>query len=112
MQLSTDEAAAALTAVDDARAAMRRAIRAHRGHGHLWIWGAAWVAMPLVAHFGGDEAARHFPWICLAAGIASTLLGFAQSRQIRAPFNGRFLAVVGAIVGFAAVFPFVLHIQA
>ena len=112
MQLSAPEAAAALDAVEDARTAMRHAIRAHRGHFHLWIWGAAWVAMPLVAHFGGERAARYFPWIALVAGVASTLVGFAQSRQIRAPINRRFLGVIAAIAAFAVLFPFVLQVRA
>jgi hypothetical protein len=104
-----DEAAALLAEVDSARAAMRHAIRAHRGHLHLWIWGAAWVAMPLTVHFGGSEAGRFFPWICLAAGTASVATGFTQGRQVRTPVNFRFLGVLAAVLGFAALFPFVLQ---
>ena len=41
------EAGALLADVETTRAAMRRVIREHRGHYHLWIcWGAAWIAMP------------------------------------------------------------------
>lgn len=111
MELSPHDAAAALAEVADARAAMRRVIRAHRGHYHLWIWGVAWVAMPLLAHFRGDDASRHFGWICLAGGVASAVVGFAQSRQVRMPPNGRLLGVLAALVGFAALFPFVLQVQ-
>ncbi len=112
MQLSPQEAAAALADVESARATMRRVIRAHRGHIHLWIWGAAWIAMPLTAQFWGDRAAMAFPLICLVAGIASAAAGFRQSRQIRLPANFRFLGVLAALVGFAVLFPFVLHAQA
>jgi hypothetical protein len=109
MQLSPQEAAAALAQVDDVRVTMRRIIRAHRGHYHLWIWGAAWVAMPLLAHFKGDYASHHFGWICLVGGVASAWVGFTQSAQIRMPSNLRFLGVLGALLAFGALFPFVLH---
>lgn len=108
-ELSPQEAAAALAEIESARATMRRVIRAHRGHVHLWIWGVAWVAMPLVAQFWGDQAAKVFPLICLPAGMASALAGLKQSGQIRLPANFRFLGVLAALVGFAAIFPFVLH---
>lgn len=111
MHLSPQEAAAALAQVEEARVTMRQVIRGHRGHFHLWIWGAAWVAMPLLAHFAGDYAVRHFIWICLPAGIASGYIGFTQSNQIRMPANVRFLGVIGALFLFAAIFPFVLHAQ-
>lgn len=108
-ELSPQEAGALLADIDAARATMRHVIREHRGHYHLWIWGAAWVAMPLTAHFGGDNAARFFPWICAAGGLLSFFTGFTQSRQIRRPANGRFVAVIVTVWVFAALFPFVLR---
>ena len=109
-ELSPQQAADALAEIDTARATMRRAIREHRGHYHLWIWGVVWIAMPLTAHFGGDRAARFFPWICAVGGVLSFLVGLAQGGQIRRPANGRFLATMIAIWAFAAVFPFVLRV--
>jgi hypothetical protein len=106
---SPDEAAALLSQIDAARGAMRQAIRAHRGHYHLWIWGAAWIAMPLAAYFGGDAKARFFPLICLAGAILSALTGFTQSRQLRRPVNPRFVSMFGAIWVFGLLFPFVLR---
>ena len=85
MQLSPQEAASALGEIEAARAAMRRTIRAHRGHFHLWIWGVVWVAMPLTAHFGGDHRARFFPWICIAGGIASAVVGLIGSAIASTP---------------------------
>jgi hypothetical protein len=111
MQLTRQDAAEALDQIDDARAAMRRAIRDHHGHYHLWIWGAAWIAMPLLAYFRGDAASQYFGLIALPAGIASAIVGWRQSSQIRMPPNVRFLAVLAALVGFAALFPFVLRVQ-
>lgn len=107
--LTPQEAAASLAEIESARSAMRRVIRAHRGHYYLWIWGVAWIAMPLLAHFRGDQAMRYFPWICLAGGIASAAVGFTQSSQIKTPVNGRLIALLAAILGFAAVFPFILR---
>lgn len=112
MHLSPQDAAAALAEIDTARAAMRSVIRAHRGHFHLWIWGVAWIAMPLIAHVRGDDAARYFPWICLPAAVASALVGFTQARQIRAPANLRFVAVIGVLIAFAVAFPLVLQVRA
>ena len=108
-ELSPQEASALLAEIETARSTMRRAIREHRGHYHLWIWGTAWIAMPLTAYFGGDGAARYFPWICLFGGVLSAIVGFAQSRQVRRPGNGRFVAVMVTVWIFAAIFPFVLR---
>lgn len=112
MKLSAHEAAAALADVDSARAAMRHAIRAHRGHYHLWIWGVTWVVMPLLAHVGGDRAVRYFFLVIVVGGIVSTWVGMSQARQVRLPANARFLGVIAALVGFAVLFPFVLHARA
>src|SRR4051812_29611691 len=108
-ELSPQEASALLADVDAARAAMRHAIRDHRGHYHLWIWGAAWIAMPLTAHFGGDNAARYFPWICVVGWLLSVITGITQGRQIRRSTNGRFIAAMVTLWVFAALFPFVLR---
>ena len=62
LNLSPQEAAAALTEIDQTRATMRRVVREHRGHVHFWIWGASWVAMPLSAQLFGEDFCRHF-WI-------------------------------------------------
>jgi hypothetical protein len=112
MKVSPEEAAAALAEIERTRTTMRQAVRAHRGHYHLWIWGAAWIAMPLLAHFRGDDAARSFPLVCLAGAIASVVTGVTQTRQIRAKVNPRFFMMLVALVGFAAIFPFVLQVRA
>lgn len=111
MNLSTQDAAAALAQVEAARAAMRRAVRDHHGHFHLWLWGAAWVAMPLAAHFYGDSATHYFTWIVLPAGAGSALIGFTQGRQLKSPVNSRFVLALSALAAFALAFPFVLHAQ-
>ncbi len=108
-QLTSEQAGAVLADIEMARVTMRRVIRDHRGHYHLWIWGVAWVVMPLTAHFGGDNAARFFPFICAAGGLLSFITGFTQARQIRRPANGRFMAVMATVWVFAALYPFVLR---
>lgn len=111
MQLSPQEAAAALAEIEDARARMRHVIRSHRGHAYLWIWGVAWVIMPLLVFFRGEAASRLFGWICLVAGVASAVVGFTQHRQIRVPINTRLFGAIATLLGFAAIFPFVLGVR-
>lgn len=110
MNLSPQEASAALADIDQTRAAMRRIVSAHRGHYHLLIWGLAWIAMPLTAQFSGDDAVRWFGLICLPAAIASAVVGYVQGRQIRATVNQRFLGALAALLVFAALFPLVLRV--
>src|SRR5437868_5141081 len=93
-EISPQEAGMLLADIENARTTMRRAVREHRGHYYLWIWGAAWIAMPLTAQFGGDHAARFFPLICIPPGILSCWVGFAQGRQIRRPANTRFVTAL------------------
>lgn len=108
-ELTPQDAGVLLAEIEAGRAAMRRAIREHRGHYHLWLWGAAWIAMPLTAQVGGDGATRYFPWICAVGGLLSFLIGFTQSRQIRRPTNRRFVAAIAMLWAFAAIFPLVLR---
>ena len=111
MDLTPQDAARTLAEVEQARTAMRRAIRAHRGHFYLWIWGATWIAMPLTAHFLGDNAVRYFGLICVPGTSASIAVGLAQRRQVSGAGSQRLFGVLAAILGFAALFPFVLHGQ-
>ena len=106
--ISPDDAHCALRAVDESREAMRRAVRAHRGHLHLWLWGAIWIAMALTVHIYGERATRFFPFFVLPGVIASTAIGIYQGRQIRAPIDKRFLAALACLLAFGALWPFVL----
>jgi hypothetical protein len=108
-EISPQEARAMLADVEDARIAMRRTIRDHRGHYHLWIWGGVWIAMPLTAHFGGDNAARYFPALCVVGGVLSAITGFVQSRQVRQPKNARFGIAMVTLWLFGVLFPIVLR---
>lgn len=109
MQISSEEAARALAAIGTSREMMRSAIRAHRGHCHLWLWGVIWIAMAMLAEFRGLAGIRLFPWP-VAAGVAgSAVLGFIQGRQIRGAVDTRFLGVLAAVILFASIVPFVLR---
>ena len=108
--ISSDDAHRALRAIDESREAMRLAVRAHRGHLHLWLWGAIWIAMALTAHFNGEQATRFFPLFALAGALASMAIGTYQSRQIRVPIDKRFLAALACLLAFGLLWPLVLGI--
>lgn len=108
LNLSPGEAERALREVDDSRAAMRRAIRAHRGHLYLWLWGAVWIAMALLVHFRGPRGFAFFPWLIFPAILLSFAIGAFQSRQIRAPLDKRFLAALASTLAFGFLWPIVL----
>jgi hypothetical protein len=107
-QISRAEADRALREIDDSRAAMRRAIRAHRGHFYLWLWGAVWTAMALLVHFLGRRGFAFFPWLIVSAMLLSFAIAVFQSRQIRVPIDRRFLGAIAAILGFGFFWPVVL----
>jgi hypothetical protein len=112
MQLSSEEAARALAAIQASREAMRSAVRAHRGHYHLWLWGLIWIAMAMLAEFRGPAGVRLFPWLSLGGVAGSFVLGFIQGSQIRMPVDKRFLGVLAAVIFFAALWPLVLRAPA
>jgi hypothetical protein len=106
--LSPADAARALREVEDSRAAMRRAIRAHRGHLYLWLWGAVWTAMALLVHFLGQRGFAFFPYLVFPAILLSLAFGAYQSRQIRAPIDKRFLRALASLLAFGVLWPVVL----
>ena len=109
MHLSPDEAQRALRNIDASRAAIRSAVRTHRGHYHLWLWGVIWVIMALLAHVRGVAGVRLFPWITGAGVIAAFFIGWWQSGQVRASVDRRLLAAIGLLFVFGLfVWPFVL----
>jgi len=110
MNLTKSEAEAALIAIVRSQEALRHAFRAHHGHLHLWLWGAIWIAMAMTAHWGGTAAIENtFPYIALAGGLVSGLIGWWQRQAVRVPVDRRFLGVVLALVLFAGIWPLVLR---
>lgn len=108
MHVNSEEAARALAAVEASRAAFRSALRANRGHLHLWLWGSIWSTMALLMEFLGNDGVRHFPWLCFGGGLASLVIGRVQASQIRVPLDRRFLAVLFSVLGFALLWPLLL----
>jgi hypothetical protein len=108
MNISPEEAARALGEIEASRAAIRTAIRMHRGHYQLWLWGGIWVAMALLGQFYGMRGLRLFPWICLAGLVPSFVIGYAQRSEVRIPGDKRFLRVLVAIIIYSVIWPFVL----
>ncbi len=105
MNISPEEAAAALQEIETSRTAMRATIRSHRGHLFLWIWGCVWVAIAL--HDGLAVPRVWFANAASAAGVVATVVtGFVQGRQIRGKIDRRFLAVCATLLVFGyAVWP-------
>jgi hypothetical protein len=106
MNISPEDAARALTEIEASRAAMRSAIRSHRGHLYLWLWGFIWIAMSVLCWL---DARRFQPvnlWICVAGVVGSFAIGILQGRQIRSPIDRRFVAVCAVLLLFGyAVWP-------
>jgi hypothetical protein len=109
MDVSREEAAASLAAIKSANHAARSAFRAHHGHYHLWLWGAVWIAMALLAQTRGLAGVQLFPWVSAAGVLTSVVIGFFQSGQVRAPVDRRFFGALAALIGFAVLVPFVLQ---
>ena len=110
MHLSPHDAAAALADIENARAAMRRAIREQRGHAHFWIWGATWVLMPLSAQLFGDDFARNFWWFTVPAAILSARVAATQATRVRIPGDRQYFAMLAALIVFGGVFLIVLRV--
>ncbi|MDQ3119142.1 MAG: hypothetical protein M3Q89_06170 [Verrucomicrobiota bacterium] len=108
LPISSAEAEQSLHSIEASRLAIRRAIRAHRGHFHLWIWGAIWIGMALAVHFQGARGERLLPVFVLVGSAASTAIGFYQSHQLRSRIDKRFLAALGCLFAYGLLWPAVL----
>lgn len=110
MNLTKEEAAAALAAIDRSREVTRRAFRAHHGHYYLWLWGLIWIAMALIAQFTGPAGMqRHSFWLCGVGGLVSFLIGWRQSGEVRAPVDRRFLGVLIVVIFFSLLWLAILR---
>jgi len=100
MNISPDEAAKALNEVEASRAAMRNAIRTHRGHLYLWLWGCIWTAMSALNWAYGQRALIWNNWISGTGLVITFIIGIAQSRQIRCRTDRRFIGVCATLLAF------------
>lgn len=100
MNISPEEAAKALQEIEASRSAMRLAIRAHRGHLYLWLWGCVWIAMS-VLNWLYDYKAGLANWLIVGAGLLVTLgIGLFQGARIRSRIDMRFAAVCTVLLTF------------
>jgi hypothetical protein len=108
-QLPIDQAAQMLDSINQSRAAMRRAIRAHRCHWYLWLWGALWIGFAILGQLLGSNSLPYINGLALIGSLSTLIIAFVQSRQIRAPLDKRFLAAFAALMAFGyLVWPSVL----
>jgi hypothetical protein len=106
MNISQEDAETALKEIEGSRLAMRRAIRSHRGHLHLWLWGFIWIAMSALFWLDARRFQAVTLWICVAGVVGSFAIGILQNRQIRSPIDRRFAAVCAVLLLFGyAVWP-------
>jgi hypothetical protein len=100
MEISSEEAARALEAIEASKLAMRRAIVSNRGPAHLWIWGLTWMAMAVVRKLNHPGFWVTIMWISAAGVVASLVAGLFQSSRIRGKLDRRFAAVCATLIVF------------
>jgi hypothetical protein len=103
MTISKEEAAQALRDVEASRLAMREAIRTHRGHLYLWLWGTVFIAIALVNWLSDERYWMAGNWFSVAGILATLLISWIQGRRIRSKRDLRFLAVCITILAFGYV---------
>jgi hypothetical protein len=100
MNISPEEAEKALLEIEASRVAMRGAIRSHRGHLFLWLWGFVWMAMSALYWIDGHRFLWEIVAFAAAGIVGSFVIGIVQDRQIRSRFDRRFAAVCATLLVF------------
>jgi hypothetical protein len=100
MTISKEEAQQALRDIEGSRLAMREAIRTHRGHLYLWLWGTAFIGIALVNWISGERYWMAGNWISIAGLVATFAIAWAQAQRIRRKPDMRFISVIIAVLGF------------
>jgi hypothetical protein len=100
MDISSEEAAKALEAVESSKLAMRRAIMNSRGPAQLWIWGIAWMAMAVIRGLNHPRFWVAILWVSVAGMIVSVAVGIFQSGRFRAKVDKRFMGVCATLLIF------------
>jgi hypothetical protein len=110
MNVTPEQAAQALQDIEISRLAMRKAVRSHRGHLFLWLWGAIWAVMAVLNWINPYRYAAVNGWLNVFGAAASVAIGFLQGRQIRSPIDKRFVAACVTVLVFGyVIFPLVGH---
>lgn len=109
MNISKEEAVQALRDVEASRAAMSEAVRTHRGHLYLWLWGSVFSAIALLNWVFGETHWMVGNAISISGVAATIVIGWIEGRQIRSKVDRRFLAVCIIILVFGyGVWPVML----
>jgi hypothetical protein len=103
MNISSEEAAVALREIEASRTAMRNALRTHRGHLHLWLWGVIWIITSTLNWVYGVQALHANWWIQGTGVVLSLVIGFVQSRQVQGKIDRRFIGVCATLLVFGYV---------
>jgi hypothetical protein len=103
MNITPEEAARSLQEVEASRRAMRSVVRAHRGHLYLWLWGLVWIICSILNWANPGRFWITSNWVAGAGVVATIIIGFVQSSQVRSKVDKRFLAVCFTILAFGYV---------
>jgi hypothetical protein len=107
MNLSREEAEAALREIQISRVAIRRAIVSQGGHRFVWLWGFVWAATGVMRELNFPRFWVYTNWITVVGVGISLFLGFSNSRNIRFRVDRRFLAVCATLLVFGyGIWPF------
>jgi hypothetical protein len=109
-QLPDVQAAQLLESVRQSRVAMRRAIRAHRGHWYMWVWGLIWLIYAVLGYYLDIAALAYINALAIAGTVASFLIASIQRSKIRASIDRRFVAALGALLLFGYLAPVILGV--
>ena len=110
--ISAEEAAKALQQIEASRQAMRAAIRANRGHLHLWMWGLIWIIMGVVMQYAGRSGVPVLNWLGIAGMAGSVGIALWQGRRVRSGIDGRFVgAVISLLVFGYMIWPMLLGVH-
>jgi hypothetical protein len=100
VNISKEEAEQALRDIEASRLAMRDVIRSHRGHLFLWLWGAIWIAIPVLFILNPERYLAAANWLTVLGAVGSFAIGWGQGRQIRAKVDKRFVATCITLLVF------------
>ena len=103
MNISPEEAAASLRDIEASRRAMQRAVRDHRGHLYLWIWGGFWAVISVLEALDVRNLVRITNGLLLAGVVVTVISILLQRRQVRKTRDKRFLAVCAVLFAFGYV---------
>jgi hypothetical protein len=83
--------------------------RGHRGHRYFILWGAIWVAMPLIFHYRPPEDWWMVSALAAAGGVISAFIGWREGSRMRSKIDWRFVGAAAALAAFAVLGAMILR---